>query len=101
VLKITPNQWVSRTLSYIKNELLPAQWAENRVVIPGKIHFAPVLAREMCMCMKTRGGPQAMELNFPEKFISTHFLLNLRQSFKCYHSRNDLAAGFLKFNIAP
>jgi hypothetical protein len=32
VLKITPNQWVSRTFSYIKNELLPAQWVENRVV---------------------------------------------------------------------
>lgn len=50
---------------------------------------------------KNTRGPQAMELNFPEKFISTRRPLNLRQSFKCYHSRNDLAAGFLKFNIAP
>jgi hypothetical protein len=68
---------------------------------PKKKNILHLSLRGRCVCMKTRGGPQATELNFSEKFILTHFPLNLRQSFKCYHSRNDLAAGFLKFNIAP
>jgi hypothetical protein len=69
VLKITPNQWVSRTLSYIKNELLPAQWAENRVV-PGKKSILHLSLRGSRVYENKR-GPQATEFNFSEKFIST------------------------------